>query len=62
MLHCVEANSWRNGWTGYEPVHSLAQNGYDGKLEYLWFRDLTRDRLKNGKSGFHRVSFYVKHQ
>ena len=62
MLHCVEANSWRNGWTGYEPVHSLTQNGYDGKLEYLWFRDLTRDRLKNGKSGFHRESFYVKHQ
>ena len=63
MLHCIEYNSGNNGWNGFQALHDVEQNGY--RFEHsnlLWYRDLTRDELKNGRRGFKRISFYVKHR
>ena len=66
MLHLVEDNSRANGWSGFESLHSASENGYPNKNnengDYPWHRDLTRDQLKNGKDGFHKESFYIRHK
>ena len=63
LLHGVENNSRRNGWSDFEPLHNVEENGY--KFEHsnlLWYKDLTRDQIKNGHRGFRRDSFYVRHR
>ena len=63
LLHCVEQNSRDNGWEQFEALHDVEENGYrfeHGNL--LWYKDLTRNQLKNGHKGFKRISFYVKHR
>ncbi len=64
MLHGIETNSRHNGFDGFETLHSHIDNGYPGEADdfLIWYHDLTRDRLKNGKKGFLPSSFYIAHK
>lgn len=63
LLHGVEYYSSLNGWNRFEPLHNVEENGYRFEHgNYLWYRDLTANRLKNGHSGFRKDSFYVPHR
>ena len=63
MLHCVETNSRRNGWSGFEELHNGEENNYDSAgIGWLdWQIDLMRDTIKTGNLGFRPESFLVSH-
>lgn len=63
MLHAVETNSTANGYSAFQPLHHVEENGYrfeNGNLD--WYRDLMSNTLKNGKAGFAAQSYYVSHR
>ncbi len=64
LLHCVETNSRKLGWKGFEALHRAEKNGYvyNYDLQWLdWYSDLMRDKIKSGRKGFARKSFRVPH-
>ncbi|MBR4758784.1 MAG: hypothetical protein IK078_01360, partial [Lachnospiraceae bacterium] len=64
MLHNIESNSRRNKIDDFQILHSSTDNGYEDKYEfqhYDFYHDLMTGKLKNGKKGFSKDSFYVLH-
>ncbi len=72
ILHSVEVNSVKNGWSGFASLHSLTEHGYrfdkNGKPmtglaseadAMRWQADLMQDRIRDGSRGFTQESFYV---
>lgn len=60
ILHAVETNSRTNGFADFQPLHNGDENGYETGT-YSWYRVLMSNTLANGKYGFLKMSYYVKH-
>ena len=61
ILHAVESNSRKRGWTDFQELHSGDINGY-GNGTYYWYNLLMSNTLDNGNYGFLGQSYYVPHK